>query len=686
MDRPSRSPASKVQVPLPLSVPADRLAPVGTPDTVTKSTVSVLPGTAAAISRAIAVSSAPEAASTVTSAASPTGFTVTFSVSVTLSSSSPCFDSAVTVRLKSSLLSGGGVIERSPPNKPGGIVTEPSVTASSTGLPPGLVMVRTAPSGTPSMVRDKTSCGSFSEAVMSSAIAVSSSPTASCTINVGASASSSTLTLKDPVVSAVVVAPVSGSVSVEVTTTPNWKSVSSSSAGVIVRPERSPEVSVQLPSPLSVPADNVAPSGTPVISTDRTSPLSVRPAVMFNGISASSAPAASLTTRVGASASAATLTSKLPLVVAVVTSCVSGSVSVDVTTTPNWKSVASLAAGVTVRPVRSPGATVQLPLPLSVPADNVAPSGTPVISTDRTSPLSVRPAVMFNGISASSAPAASLTTRVGASASAATLTSKLPLVVAVVTSCVSGSVSVDVTTTPNWKSVASLAAGVTVRPVRSPGATVQLPLPLSVPADNVAPSGTPVISTDVISSEPSVSVTAAEMSNTIAVSSAPKTSETVTSGASATAATLTGRTAALLPPSVEVAVTVKSKSLLSFAAGVIVRSPRESRSSPVIVHVPLPLSVPTERVAPVGTFPITIEARSSFPGTSAEIPSEMASTPAESSSPAAPETVRFGSSSTAATLTGISAVLAPPSVDWTRTVRSNVPLKSAGGLISRPSS
>ncbi len=64
-----------------------------------------------------------------------------------------------------------------------------------------------------------------------------------------------------------------------------------------------------------------------------------------------------------------------------------------------------------------------------------------------------------------------------------------------------------------------------------------MPSPLSVPADSVAPVGTPEITTESMVSEPSVM--AADRLMAIAVSSRPATSDAVTAAVSATALTVT---------------------------------------------------------------------------------------------------------------------------------------------------
>ena len=88
-----------------------------------------------------------------------------------------------------------------------------------------------------------------------------------------------------------------------------------------------------------------------------------------------------------------------------------------------------------------------------------------------------------------------------------------------------------------------------------------MPSPLFVPADRLAPVGTP-LTTTVSVSEPSVSVRADPMAKAMGVSSLPETSDAVSVGVSATPVTSTVRVVATLavPPaaSVLVAVTVRS--------------------------------------------------------------------------------------------------------------------------------
>ena len=120
------------------------------------------------------------------------------------------------------------------------------------------------------------------------------------------------------------------------------------------------------------------------------------------------------------------------------------------------------------------------------------------------------------------------------------------------------------------KSASLSAGGVIVSPASCAGVSVHTPPPVSVPADRLAPEGTPEI---VIASDSPGSVTAEAIESGIAVSSLPLASATVSVGASATPVTVTSIVStvfAVSAPSVEVAVTVSVKSLLSLLGGVIV--------------------------------------------------------------------------------------------------------------------
>ncbi len=125
--------------------------------------------------------------------------------------------------------------------------------------------------------------------------------------------------------------------SVVVTLTPRVKSSLLSAGGVMLRPSRSSASSVQVPSPLSVPADSVAPVGTPetVMETDSEPSVSSCVTSILRPMALSSLPAASVTSRVEpatSSSTAATSTVSVPVVVAV---SPSASVAVEVTVRSN---------------------------------------------------------------------------------------------------------------------------------------------------------------------------------------------------------------------------------------------------------------------------------------------------------------------------------------------------------------
>ena len=132
-----------------------------------------------------------------------------------------------------------------------------------------------------------------------------------------------------------------------------------------------------------MPADSVAPSGTPLMVTERVSEPSVRAAVMSRSMAVSSAPEAAETLRSGASATPVTVTSMVPVVVALSVP------SVDVAVTDSEKVPLKSSAGLSFRVARSFASTVHVPAGPSVPADSVAPSGTPLMVTERVSEPSV---------------------------------------------------------------------------------------------------------------------------------------------------------------------------------------------------------------------------------------------------------------------------------------------------------
>ena len=354
---------------------------------------------------------------------------------------------------------------------------------------------------------------SASAAVMLSGMAESSLPVAACTVTVGASATELTVTLNVDVVVAVLPPTLSVAVARIVTV----KSASELAAGVSVRPLSCAGVSVHVPPPLLVPADNVAPVGKPLsvmLVIDSEPSVSAKAAVRFRAITVSSAPVTFCTVTAGASATAVTVTLNVAVVVAVPPAA-----SVEVARTVSEKSASELAGGVIRSSDNCAGVNVQVPLPLLVPADSVAPFGTPLtvmLVIDSEPSTSASAAVIGMRIAVSSLPVTFCTVTTGASVTAFTVT----LSVAVV-SAEPPAPSNAVAFTVRLKSASELAGGVMVRPFSCAGVSVHTPAPLLVPADSVAPVGTPLIVMLDIVSEPSVSRRAAPMLSAIGVSSLP---------------------------------------------------------------------------------------------------------------------------------------------------------------------
>ena len=171
-------------------------------------------------------------------------------------------------------------------------------------------------------------------------------------------------------------------------------------------------------------------------------------------------------------------------------------------------------------------------------------------------------------IGLSSEPVTSLATRVGASATAATVTVRLSVVVAV-----SPFASVVVAVTVRSMAPEKSSGGVIVRPASWPGVSVTLPSALTVPAESTAPSGMLVI---VRETDSESSVTDADRSSAMALSSSPAASLTASTGASAIAVTVTGRlrlVSAVSPfSSTDVETTVRAMSPEKFSGAVMVRS------------------------------------------------------------------------------------------------------------------
>ena len=198
----------------------------------------------------------------------------------------------------------------------------------------------------------------------------------------------------------------------------------------------------------------------------------------------SSDPAASAVATVAASATPVTDTGRVAVVVAV------SEPSVLVAVTVRSKSSLLFAGGVMVRLASCAGVSVATPsvtVTASPSAVRIAPSGMPLISTDRVSDpsVSVRAELISSAMAVSSDPLAASTESVGVSATASTVTSSVSVTVLVSPP----SPSVVVTATESVKSASLSAAGVIVRPSSSAGVRVTDPSSLTVPADRVAQLG-----------------------------------------------------------------------------------------------------------------------------------------------------------------------------------------------------
>ena len=222
--------------------------------------------------RAIGVSSLPMAGPALRVGASVTASTVSVK-SCEFSAISPfaaSVDVAVTDKLNTpDALAGGVIVSES--NRSGS-AAKSSAEIVQTPSPVCDPADSVAPSGTPEIVIDRLSepSVSVSAAAISKAMAVSSLPPTFVTSSaaVSAMASRSMETVASNVA-------VSSLLSTFVTVTVRSKLTSEFGDVVIVRFAASSTVSVQVPSPLLVPADNTAPSGTPEIVTEITSEPSV---------------------------------------------------------------------------------------------------------------------------------------------------------------------------------------------------------------------------------------------------------------------------------------------------------------------------------------------------------------------------------------------------------------------------
>ena len=239
---------------------------------------------------------------------------------------------------------------------------------------------------------------SVSTAVMVSGMAVSSPPVAAVTSRSGASATA--LTVTSNVLEMLAVSPEDNSVEVAVTV--RLISSLSSAGGVMVRPSSWASVNVALPSTIGIdtPSDKfkTVPSGILEISIDKISEpsVSVKTDEISREIALSSSPSAGSTVSSGVPAVSSTPAETFTEVLAV--SLFSD--SVDVAVTSRFSAVSDPVGTNNVSPSSSPEVSVTSPVTGStVPAERVAPSGSPLTTMDKSSDPSVstNELSMFNG-------------------------------------------------------------------------------------------------------------------------------------------------------------------------------------------------------------------------------------------------------------------------------------------------
>ena len=359
---------------------------------------------------------------------------------------------------------------------------------------------------------------------------------------------------------------------------PSSNSPEKSSGGVIVNPSSSPGSSVHDPSPLSTPAERLAPLGTPetVSESDSDPSVSVREDDRSSGIALSSTPDASDTTSVGASATPETET--------VIDSAGDTSVSTgcvrrmfrkaEVTPAPltSWSCakvnfenspVKNSPTGIRKvchspfpeydppsRPQSCDPCTLKvrfelIPSSVSNPIAWTSPSPSLRNSNSRivSSVIVAGNGMSFQLLPVRESPAPSSITAASPKLSCSSpydeIWSSLNA-----TSIVA--VSVAAARTESSNSPEKSEGGVIDNPSRSPGASVHDPSPLSTPADRLAPLGTPDTVT-LNDSDPSASVSEEDRSSGIALSSAPPASVTTTTGVSASGVTLSVTVAVVSP-------------------------------------------------------------------------------------------------------------------------------------------
>ena len=257
--------------------------------------------------------------------------------------------------------------------------------------------------------------------------------------------------------------------SVAVALTVSVKSASLLAGGVMVEAGQLRGGQAHTPPPWSVPADSDAPVGTPLIGDREASDPSVsarvevdrqrdrRSSLPLAGAAASVGVSAHRVDRHGDRAAGAGLHA--------------AGVGRGRAHRQGEVGCRCWPGGVRVRPLSWPTVRAQMPPPWSVPWLSAAPAGTPAMVTLRTSDGSVSAAVIDSAIGRSSLPLAGETDRVGASATASTVTARLWLVLAL------PAPSVEVAVTVSVKAASLLAGGVRVRPATCAGVSVQTPPP-----------------------------------------------------------------------------------------------------------------------------------------------------------------------------------------------------------------
>ena len=239
-----------------------------------------------------------------------------------------------------------------------------------------------------------------------------SSPTAGRTVSVGVSAWPVTLICSVWLVDAV------DTPSDVIAVTFRSKPPAKFTGGLKARFCKSFPVNSHMPPPKLVPAENAEPKGTAEILTIRVSEpsISLKLGRMLSGIKVSSTPLVALTTSDGVSATPAMF------ILSVVSVCALAVPSVAMAEIERFICPLKFIGGVRVNPPNCAVVKVQLPLPLYIPAESVAPVGTFPITTDRLAVASATDVWIFNGMEVSSSPVAATMFNTGVPATAPTVT------------------------------------------------------------------------------------------------------------------------------------------------------------------------------------------------------------------------------------------------------------------------